>query len=77
MLRGCWTDEKEEAWIKESQRAVMEAFARCEKLKRASPSIMFDNIFDKMEPHLERQMKELNEHIKQNDDHFPLSQYET
>jgi 2-oxoisovalerate dehydrogenase E1 component alpha subunit len=54
----------------------MEAFAKCEKIKRAPISTMFENIFDKMEPHLQRQMKEMNEHVRKNPDHFPLSLYE-
>jgi 2-oxoisovalerate dehydrogenase E1 component alpha subunit len=54
----------------------MEAFAKSEKKKRAPVSTMFENIFDKMEPHLQKQMKEMNEHIRQNPDHFPLSFYE-
>jgi hypothetical protein len=54
----------------------MEAFAKCEKTKRAPISTMFEYIFDKPEPHLQRQMKEMNEHVRHNHDHFPLSLYE-
>ena len=54
----------------------MEAFAKCEKIKRSPISTMFENIFDKMEPHLQRQMKEMNEHVRKNPDHFPLNLYE-
>lgn len=74
--RGCWSEEHEEIWAKESQKMVMEAFANCEKTKRAPITTMFDHTFDKMEPHLQRQFKEMNEHIRQNPDHFPLSLYE-
>ncbi|CAF1145628.1 unnamed protein product [Adineta steineri] len=74
--RGCWDEDKEEKWMKDSQKMVMEAFASCEKTKRAPISTMFENIYDKVEPHLQRQMKEMNEHIRQNHDHFPLSLYE-
>ncbi|CAF3526006.1 unnamed protein product [Rotaria socialis] len=74
--RGCWNEEKDEQWMKDSQKMVMEAFANCEKVKRAPITTMFENIFDKMEPHLQRQMKEMNEHVRQNHDHFPLSLYE-
>ncbi|CAF4700229.1 unnamed protein product [Rotaria sp. Silwood1] len=74
--RGCWSEEKEEQWTKDSQKMVMEAFANCEKAKRAPITTMFENIYDKMEPHLQRQMKEMNEHVRQNHDHFPLSLYE-
>jgi hypothetical protein len=34
---------------------------------------MFENIFDKIEPNLKRQMKEMNEHIRQNPDQYPLT----
>jgi 2-oxoisovalerate dehydrogenase E1 component alpha subunit len=54
----------------------MEAFANCEKVKRAPISTMFENIFDKMEPHLLQQVKQMNEHIRRNSDHYPLSKYE-
>ena len=37
---------------------------------------MFENIFYKTNQHLQRQMKEMNEHVRQNHDHFPLSLYE-
>ncbi|CAF0965314.1 unnamed protein product [Didymodactylos carnosus] len=76
-LRGCWNEEKEEEWVKESKRSVMESFTRCEKIKRASPATIFENVFDKVEPHLQRQMKEMNEHIKLHHDHFPWTQYES
>lgn len=33
---------------------------------------MFENIFDKIEPNLEKQMKEMKEHIRENHDHYPL-----
>jgi len=55
---------------------VKEAFQNSEAKKRAPISTMFENIFDKIEPHLQRQMKEMNEHVRQNHDHFPLSLYE-
>jgi len=74
--RGCWDEEKDEKWTKESQRLVMEAFAKCEKVKRAPIATMFENIFDKVEPHLQRQMKEMNEHVRQNHYHFPLALYD-
>jgi hypothetical protein len=37
---------------------------------------MFENIFDKLEPNLKKQMKDLNEHLRQNHDHYPLSLYQ-
>ena len=54
----------------------MEAFADCEKMKRAPITTMFENVYDTIEPHLQRQMKEMNEHVRHHHDHFPLSLYE-
>ena len=54
----------------------MEEFSNSEKAKRAPISTIFEHIFDKMEPHLQRQMKEMNEHVRQNHDHLPLSLHE-
>ena len=51
---------------------VKEAFQNSESLKRAPISTMFENVFDKMEPHLKRQMKEMNDHIRQNHDNYPV-----
>jgi hypothetical protein len=45
-------------------------------MKHAPISTMFENIFDQLEPHLKRQMKEMNEHIRQNPDHYPISSYQ-
>jgi 2-oxoisovalerate dehydrogenase E1 component alpha subunit len=71
--RGCWNEEKDEQWKQKSVKMVKEAFQKSESLKRAPISTMFENIFDKMEPHLKRQMKEMNDHIRQNHDNYPLS----
>jgi hypothetical protein len=51
----------------------MEAFRTSEELKRAPISTMFENIFDKMEPHLKRQMQEMNDHVRQHNEHYPVA----
>lgn len=37
---------------------------------------MFENIFDKVEPNLKRQMNDMKEHIRENPDHYPLRLYQ-
>ena len=51
----------------------MEAFRKSEELKRAPVSVMFENIYDKMEPHLKRQMQDMQEHVRQNNEHYPVA----
>jgi hypothetical protein len=52
---------------------VKEAFQSSESVKRAPISTMFENVFDKMEPHLQRQMKEMHDHVRHNHDNYPVS----
>ena len=54
----------------------MNAFKASEATKMASISTIFENIFDRVELNLQRQMKELNEHIRQYREHYPISSYE-
>ncbi|CAF0974686.1 unnamed protein product [Adineta steineri] len=74
--RGCWNEEKEKNWRETSSGMVKKALMDCENTKRAPISTMFENIYDKMDSNLNRQMKEMNEHIRQNSDHYPLSRHQ-
>ncbi|CAF3869464.1 unnamed protein product [Rotaria sp. Silwood2] len=65
---GCWNNEKEEKWRREATELVKRELERCEQVKRAPITTMFENVFEKMEPHLQRQMNELMKHVQQNDD---------
>ena len=55
---------------------VMEAFKNSEIKKRAPISTMFENIYDKMDPRLKEQMKEMEAHVRHNHDHYPISFHE-
>lgn len=55
---------------------MKEAFQKSELMKRAPISTMFEHVFHRTEPHLQRQMNEMHEHIRQYPDHYPLSQHE-
>ncbi|CAM4803634.1 unnamed protein product [Rotaria magnacalcarata] len=65
-VRGCWNNEKEKTWRKEATDMVLKELEQCEHIKRASITIMFDNVFEKVEPHLQKQMHELMQHVQQN-----------
>ena len=55
---------------------VMECFHNAEKVKRAKPTDMFEDVFDKLPANLERQKKEMLEHIKNYKSEYPLDLYE-
>ena len=54
----------------------MEAFARAEKLKKPSPVVMFDDVYDELPTHLQQQRDELKKHLTQYRDQYPLDSFE-
>lgn len=70
------TSEQEKAIDEENLKLVLECVGRSEKVKYCKPSEMFDDVFDKKSPLLERQMREMLEHVKSQKDHYPLELYE-
>ena len=54
----------------------MEAFARAEKLKKPSPVVMFDDVYDELTTHLQQQRDELKKHLSQYRDQYPLDSFE-
>ena len=54
----------------------MDCFHNAEKLKRSKPTGMFEDIYDKLPLHLEKQKKELVEHLKIYKNEYPLELFE-
>ena len=50
--------------------------AAAEKKRFCNPTEMFEDVFDKTTPLLERQRSEMLEHLKKNREHYPLESYE-
>lgn len=70
------TSEQEKAIDEENLKTVLECVARSEKVKYCKPSEMFMDVFDKQSPLLERQMREMLDHVKAYKEHYPLELYE-
>ena len=51
------------------------ALSSAEKKKKPSISSMFDDVYDKRTPDLERQHKELLDHLEEYGEHYDLSVY--
>ncbi len=54
---------------------VLEAFAKAEKKRKPNPELMFDDVYDKLPKHLEKQKKEMVEHVMQNKEHYPMDSF--
>ena len=54
----------------------MDCFHNAEKMKRAKPTDMFEDIYDQMPKHLQRQRKEMLDHLKIYKSEYPMELYE-
>ena len=54
---------------------VLESFARAEKKKKPDWRYMFTDVYEKMTPGLESQMKEMEDHLAKYGDHYPLKYF--
>lgn len=70
------TSEQEKAIDEENLKTVLECVARSEKVKYCKPAEMFEDVFDKQSPILEKQKREMLDHIKAHKEHYPLELYE-
>lgn len=54
----------------------MECLHKAEKQKRASPTDMFEDIYDVMPKHLIKQKQEMLDHLKIYKNEYPMELYE-
>ncbi|KAL8562750.1 hypothetical protein ACOMHN_022625 [Nucella lapillus] len=73
---GWWDEEAEKKWMLDARKRVMKAFAEADPRKKPSPEEMFHDVYAELPPHLEQQMNEMKEHVKQHKEHYPLEQFE-
>ena len=70
------TSEQEKAFDEENLKTVLECVSRAEKVKYCKPIEMFNDVFDKPSVLLERQSREMLDHVKAHKEHYPLELYE-
>ncbi len=54
----------------------MDCLIKAEKEKRAKPTDMFEDVYDKMPLSLQRQRQEMIDHVKMYKNEYPLELYE-
>ncbi|CAP33942.2 Protein CBG15770 [Caenorhabditis briggsae] len=70
--RGWWNEEKEKDWQKEVKKRVLTEFSAAEKRKKAHYHDLFDDVYDELPLRLRRQRDELDAHIKEYKEHYPM-----
>lgn len=70
--RNWWTEEREKEWRTQVRKDVLSSFGRAEKKKKPNPSYMFSDVYSRMPPSLERQMKAQWAHVNKYKDQYPV-----
>jgi len=73
--KGIWSEQQEKEWKNTSRTNVMQAFARAEKKLKPSWKEMFTEVYDEMPADLQKQMKEMEEHVELYKDEYPVKNY--
>jgi len=54
----------------------MDSFGKSEKVLKLAPSEMFADVYKEMPKHIQKQQKEMKEHLAEYGEHYPLSTFE-
>lgn len=75
-LRGLWSDEQQQASLKEARANVIEALNWAENLKKLPIGTMFEDVYDELPANLMRQRQELMAHLDKHGEHYKLEEFE-
>ncbi|CAI5444407.1 unnamed protein product [Caenorhabditis angaria] len=69
---GWWNEEDEKTWQNEVKKDVLREFGAAEKRKLAHYHELFDDVYDVLPERLRRQRDELDKHIEEYKEHYPV-----
>jgi len=75
--RNWWTGPEEKAWKKTARKQVMEVFQNAEKLHKPNPMELFEDVYKEMPNHLLAQQKQMEDHVKSHQQHYPFDIHKT
>uniref|UniRef100_A0A0N5BBE4 2-oxoisovalerate dehydrogenase subunit alpha n=1 Tax=Strongyloides papillosus TaxID=174720 RepID=A0A0N5BBE4_STREA len=70
-----WSEDEDKQWMKDARKEVLTAFNNAEKVKKAHPNDMFNDVYKDLPEHIRKQMDEMNDHLKEYGEHYPLNQH--
>ncbi|XP_035450724.2 2-oxoisovalerate dehydrogenase subunit alpha, mitochondrial isoform X1 [Spodoptera frugiperda] len=74
--KGIWDAEAEKTCLKESRDTVVRTMQEAEKKKRPHWKEMLEDVYYDMPPRIQKQMKQMEEHLKKYPDKYPLDQHQ-
>lgn len=76
LLKSYWSDDEEKRWETEARKSILEAFAKAEKKKKPSPSLMFSDVYAEIPSNLVEQEKQMRQHVEKYKEHYPVDRYD-
>ncbi|CAK1541938.1 unnamed protein product [Leptosia nina] len=74
--KGLWNEESEKSLIKESRDFVVRTMQDAEKKKKPHWKEMFEDVYYDMPLKLQKQMHEMEDHLRKYEEHYPMENYE-
>ncbi|KAL4709752.1 hypothetical protein ACJJTC_005555 [Scirpophaga incertulas] len=73
--KGYWDEDSDKALQKESRDLVLRTMQEAEKKKLPHWKEMLEDVYSEMTPRLQKQANEMEEHLKNYGEHYPLDKY--
>ncbi|KAJ0183059.1 hypothetical protein K1T71_001035 [Dendrolimus kikuchii] len=75
--KGLWDVESDKTWNKEARNIVIKTMQEAEKKKLPNWKEMLEDVYYDMPPRIQKQMQQMEEHLKKYPEHYPLDQYQS
>lgn len=75
MNKGWWSESEEEKLKDQVRKEVMTCFNKADQKKKPPIYSLFDDVHAEMVPHLCTQVSQLESHLSQYREHYPISDH--
>lgn len=73
---GLWNEDQDQEIRRQARAELIDALNWAEKMKRLPITSMFEDVYDQLPEHLQRQRDELRQHLTKYGEHYPIGQHE-
>ncbi|XP_039755104.1 2-oxoisovalerate dehydrogenase subunit alpha, mitochondrial [Pararge aegeria] len=75
--KGLWNTDSDKKFAKEARDLVLRTMQEAEKKKKPHWKEMLEDVYYDMPPNLQKQMNEMEKHLKKYKEHYPMDQYQS
>ncbi|KAF5288109.1 hypothetical protein FQA39_LY15496 [Lamprigera yunnana] len=73
--KNFWNEDMEKQWYSESRKNILTVFDAAEKKLKPRWTEMFNDVYTEMPDHIRKQKGDMQKHIEQYKEHYPLKNY--